>query len=138
MANDVSYFKLANDETQYSFDDADGEVRIAQNAADIDALSTDSGWIDLSPVFYRKVGNTVFVSCHAQYSSALTGQTWTTIATLPAGFRPSRRYDAAVALGSYAEVVGSVRIWASGNIDVYPSADVKTTPYIAFSASYPV
>jgi hypothetical protein len=136
--SDVSYFKLDGDDTIYSFDDADGEVRIAQNAADIDALSTDSGWIDLAPVFYRKVGNTVFVSCHAQYSGTLTGRDWTTIATLPAGFRPSRRYDAAVALGSNAEVVGSVRIGASGNIDIYPSAAITTTPYIAFSASYPV
>jgi hypothetical protein len=101
------------------------------------ALTADSGWIDLSPVFYRKFGNTVFVSCHAQYSSALTGQTWTTIATLPDGFRPSRRIDATGAFGANAEIVGAVRIESSGNIDVYPSAAVSS-PYIAFSASYPV
>lgn len=101
------------------------------------ALTADSGWIDLSPVFYRKVGSTVFVSCHAQYSTALTGQTWTTIATLPDGYRPSRRIDAAGAFGANAEIVGAVRIESSGNIDVYPSAAVAS-PYIAFSASYPV
>lgn len=111
--------------------------QISDVGAILTALTADSGWIDLSPVFYRKFGNTVFVSCHAQYSSALTGQTWTTIATLPDGFRPSRRIDAAGAFGANAEIVGAVRIESSGNIDVYPSAAVAS-PYIAFSASYPV
>lgn len=99
---------------------------------------SDTGWIDLNPVFYRKVGNTVFVSCHSQVSSTPGSGTWTTINTLPAAVRPSRRIDAACALGANAEIVGSVRIQANGSVDVYPSAAVTTTPYIAFSASYPV
>lgn len=99
---------------------------------------SDTGWIDLNPVFYRKVGNTVFVSCHSQVSSTPGSGTWTTINTLPAAVRPSRRIDAACALGANSEIVGSVRIQANGSVDVYPSASVTTTPYIAFSASYPV
>lgn len=98
---------------------------------------SDTGWQDLNPVFYRKFGNIVYISCHATFSSALAGRTWTTINTLPASVRPSRRIDAACALGANAEIVGSVRIQADGSVDVYPSAAVSS-PYIAFSASYPV
>ena len=39
MANDVSFFKLEDDDTIYSFDDADGEVRIAGNTSNIGTLS---------------------------------------------------------------------------------------------------
>lgn len=101
------------------------------------ALTADTGWVDLNPVFYRKFGNMVCVSCHAQFSSALASRTWTTIATLPDGVRPSRRIDAACALGANAEIVGSVRIQSNGKIDVYPSAAVSS-PYIAFSVAFPV
>lgn len=99
---------------------------------------SDTGWVDLNPVFYRKVGNTVFVSCHAAFSSTPGSRAWTTINTLPAAARPSRRIDAACSLGLYSEIVGAVRIQADGSVDVYPSAAITTTPYIAFAVSYPV
>lgn len=37
MANDVSYFKLENDNTEYAFNDRDAEARITQLAADLAA-----------------------------------------------------------------------------------------------------
>lgn len=141
MPNDVSYFKLIDDETQYAFDDADGEARIAQNTADINDLTDDSGWIDLSPIFYRKVGGIVYVSCYATYAGTLTGGAWTTIATLPDGFRPSRRVDTSAVLGQNANVPGTVRIQSSaygGTVQVYASSTISSGTYVTFSISYPV
>lgn len=145
MANDVSYFKLIDDETQYSFDDADGEVRIAQNSADIDALESKFSsptWnndLAISHIAYTKFAGIVTISNYANIGIDVPSNTWTTLGTLPAGYRPSRRIDVACTVGYNANLSGVIRITAAGNIDLWSNTAFTTsTAYLSFTVSYPV
>jgi hypothetical protein len=103
------------------------------------ALTADSGWTSLNPLYYRKVGNIVYLTSNALSTavSSIPATTWTTICTLPSGFRPDRRIDAAASLGYNADVPGAIRIGTGGVVEVWASAAVAS-PYITFSTSYPV
>ena len=90
----------------------------------------DSGWLTLvSGVFYRKIGNVVYVE--ASNLSSIGSNV--TIATLPSGYRPSKRHTESL---SYPiNVNGYVNIETSGTIAVI-NATSTTLNNVYFSATF--
>lgn len=90
----------------------------------------DTGWLTLnSDVKYRKIGNTAYVFISSESSSE---GTWTSIGTLPVGYRP--------ALNSfYANVISdntignmNISINTAGNVRKRGTATVLLTTILSF------
>ena len=202
MANDISYFNLEDDSTEYAFNDADAEVKIAQETArataaeqsnataisaettrataaeaaetaraegvegtlsdltttekgnlvaainevdaDVDALNSKfdgPAWLtDLSTssIAYTKFAGIVTVTNYANISMEIPSNTWTSLGTLPTGYRPSRRIDVACTVGYNANLSGVIRILSSGDIALWSNTALTTsTAYLSFTVSYP-
>ena len=93
-----------------------------QQAEALEALLYDSGWIDVPlasgitsqggiPFRVRRIGSVVYPRSGIN-GTGIPASTTTTIATLPAGFRPAVALTAAV--GTSTSVLASVRIETTG------------------------
>lgn len=80
----------------------------------------DSGWFNLQGTWlrYRKIDKRITVRCDARTNTSLTANAWTTIGTLPVGFRPG--YDwygtgyvvsTNVVLGCYVGTDGKIQVY---------------------------
>jgi hypothetical protein len=162
MANDVSYFKVLDDDTRYSFDDADGEVRIAGNTSNIGTLSNltttakssivaainevDADIATINTVSsgtltgnwlnmnYAKNGNGMkFLRCLAGPNAAMAAGTQRFVGTLPSEYRPSYNIDQPIVVNA----TTSSAVIAILNVDRATGA-VNITPMSAISTSTPI
>ena len=220
MANDISYFNLEDDSTEYAFNDADAEVKIAQETArataaeqanaaaisaetsrataaeqsnataisaettrataaeaaetaraegvegtlsnltttektnlvaainevdaDVDTLNSKFDgptWntdLSTSTIAYTKFAGIVTITNYANIGIAIPSNTWTTLGTLPKGYRPSRRIDMACPVGYNADLSGVIRITSAGNIEIWSNTELTaSSAYLSFTVSYP-
>lgn len=95
--------------------------------------------LSTSSIAYTKFAGMVTISNYANIGTAIPSNTWTTLGTLPSGYRPSRRLDVACTVGYNANLSGVIRITTAGNIDLWSyNALTTSTAYLSFTVSYPV
>ena len=75
---------------------------------------SDSGWKSSSSLYYRKVGKLVLVTA----SGFNVSVGWTSLGTLPVGYRPSSPNGGSIQLAGSCDTYGSVHI----NISINPSS----------------
>ena len=111
---------------------------VVLTASDVGAMSgTDSGWLTLSNVCqYRKMGSLVFLSLGSDGVQSLTANTWFTVGTLPAGFRPADVITATLGGGNrYCQYLGTLYVYANGTVELVCSG---TTNNWKTGVCYPV
>jgi hypothetical protein len=93
----------------------------------------DTGWIKLSNIIkYRKIGNVVTVAGDSRGTQALTKENYTTVGTLPDGFKPSVAIEfpwARIGEGD----VGVTIIGTDGSIKLFSTSG---TSYWGFTTTY--
>ena len=100
----------------------------------------DTGWIDassqagLSRCFYRKVGNIVYITLESAGNKTI-GASYTTVFTLPVGFRPSIDWNFVWQNISNADSRQNGWIKTSGTIELYSNTSKN---YWYGSTSFPV
>ena len=95
--------------------------------------------LSTSSIAYTKFAGIVTISNYANIGIDVPSNTWTTLGTLPTGYRPSRRLDVACTVGYNANLSGVIRITSAGNIDLWSNtALTASTAYLSFTVSYPV
>ena len=96
----------------------------------------DSGWITLNSVIkYRKVNDIVYFNGASFGTTTLVNEQYTTIGTLPTGYRPT--YETTF----YADLIGSnpgisCVVKTDGSIQIYSTK--SNTNYWRCGGSYPV
>jgi hypothetical protein len=89
-----------------------------------------SEWVDLgNTVYYKKCGNIITVTALSLNDFTLVNDDYTTVATLPAGARPTHLLGGAWALGTS----GPVRIKTTGEIQLYTA---NSTSYWSFTITF--
>lgn len=87
-------------------------------------------------VAYTKRAGWVFAFCTGAPSSAIPANTWTTIATMPSGYRP---VDNVPFIGNFGSYIFIGYFYTNGNIVIYPTQELPTGGNgICFNISYPV
>lgn len=77
----------------------------------------DSGWVTISGVgYYRRQSGFVIVLVNG-YS--INTRTWTTLTTLPSGYRPAYALNAAICGGDHRQYVGEVQVTTAGVVRAY-------------------
>lgn len=101
--------------------DNTGSGLTATNVQDaIDEIGTDSGWqttaaVNGNTIQYRKIGNQVWVR-RGTIGTTSAGS-WSNIASLPTGYRPSANVSHAIYSESGGSVYGTVQVLSSGNVN---------------------
>jgi len=101
-------------------------------------VESDTDWTFLSNgVMYRKNNNTVCVDC-AMSNQALTINAWTTLDTLPAGYRPSRTISGSASFGNAGQYSGLFQITNAGLIQYFVSSSAASegTKGVCFYAAF--
>lgn len=75
---------------------------------------------------YSKAGNVVTVSC-AGLQTEIPANTWTTLFTLPSGYRPNFDMHASASFASNGSKIGLVRVATSGECGVFSSEATNAT-----------
>lgn len=109
---------------------------------DIKEALYDSGWIKTegtlgSVVRYRKKNGWVYIHI-ASTTSNVTAKVWTTVFTLPEGFRPADLGSESIRIGfdsAGGTHFGTVAVYANGEIKLYQTS---TTRYFNILGSFPV
>lgn len=96
----------------------------------------DSGWINLVDTWlrYRKVDKRITVRCDARANTSLSANAWTTIGTLPKGYRPGYDYyDTGYQVSQ--NVVIPVYVSTNGQIQLYNPTAAAINSY-SFTAEF--
>lgn len=119
---------------------ADGDVTIGGNLT----LGASPTWEKIEhpsepTIAFSKFAGIVTVTNYQNINTAISADTWTTLITLPSGYRPSRRIDVSATVGYYADNPATIRITTSGEVDIWThTALTASDSYISFTVSYPV
>lgn len=113
--------QIINDNMQL-IDTAVGEVDTK-----IDDKTADSGWLTENGFSYRKIGNLCIIRMTKGAQTVPVG--WSTLLTMPEGFRPQYETDIAATIGNDAKTTGVFRIKEDGKVDVYNSSNVIQYAY---------
>lgn len=106
----------------------------------VSQATADTGWVDIwvaenIAIKARRIGSAVFVSGEC-YGTKEVGTDWTTVTTLPEGFRPDMTvYTAGFRISSSAGGAVGVRVSASGLVSMIAPGD--SASYWAFGAAFP-
>lgn len=73
----------------------------------------------ISGVRYKKVGKVVTLSAGGGVDATLTSGSWTTLGTLPEGFRPEYDIFCSIGVGSSINYTGCIKISTTGEVTVY-------------------
>lgn len=90
----------------------------------------DSGWVTISGVgYYRRQSGFVIVLVNG-YS--ITTHTWTTLTTLPSGYRPAYALNAAICGGDHRQYVGELQVTTGGVVRAYVNTTASYYGQIIF------
>lgn len=93
----------------------------------LNMISADSGWLTESGFSYRKIGNLCMIRMTKGGQTVPAG--WSTLFTMPEGFRPQYETDIAATIGNAANTPGAFRIHEDGKVDVYNSTNTVQYAY---------
>jgi hypothetical protein len=90
----------------------------------------DSGWVTISGVgYYRRQSGFVIVLVNG-YS--ITTHTWTTLTTLPSGYRPAYALNATICGGDHRQYVGELQVTTGGVVRAYVNTTASYYGQIIF------
>ena len=118
----------------------DHQDTLDEHTSQISTLNGKTAWTEIasSNVIYCKIGSIVIVSSKVQTAGVeLPTSAYTTIGTLPSGYRPSRIVSSISHHQSNGSVNGVARVNTNGTVQVTPSTTVSAAQsYCFFMIAY--
>lgn len=99
-------------------------------------LESSTAQVVLGQIRYCKVGNIVILTSHGNIPK-IPAREWTTLFTMPSGYRPLFEINCAAAFDSSADKIGSIKVTTDGTVQAF-CAQVQDKDSAWFSISFPI